>query len=300
MSSLPQDIANQALDAAGVDFTIGDMEEGTRPAQVLLRAYGQCLRQLLRGANWDFARKTAPMTLLADASGQTANVGSQVPVPWLYEYSYPTDCMKVRFIPWNGPGLVSPPPPSNIQLPPVPLLTGQGNGQQPLTGQRLRPARFVIATDFNYPPPPGQITWEVQGVSPEGRTVVLTNVKQALCVYTALMLYPSVWDVLFRAALVSYLASEVCLSLHKDKKLALALRPQLIAAVKEKLAEARRVDGNEAFTNTTMSVDWMQYRNSGGWRGNTGSFGPDGGFGGDCGVFGYGWDSVGFSDGSAY
>lgn len=297
--NLPQDIANQALDAAGIDFTIGDLEEGTRPAQVLLRAYGQCLRQLLRGVHWDFARKTAPLTLLADASGQTPNVGSQVPVPFLYEYSYPTDCMKVRFVPWNGPGLVSPVPPSNIQLPPVPLLTGQGNGQQPLTGQRLRPARFTIATDYNYPPPPGQITWEVQGVSPEGRTVVLTNVKQALCVYTALMLYPSVWDVLFRSALVSYLASEICLPLHKDKKLALALRPQLIGTVKTKLTQARLVDGNEGWYTSDIPVDWMQYRNSGGWRGS-GSFGGEGGAGGECGVLGYGWDACGFADGSAY
>lgn len=297
--NLPQDIANQALDAAGIEFTIGDLEEGTRPAQVLLRAYGQCLRQLLRGANWDFARKTAPLTLLADASGQTANVGAMVPVPWLYEYSYPTDCMKVRFVPWNGPGLNAPIPPQNIQLPQVPLLSGQGNGQQPLTGQRLVPARFTIATDYNYPPPPGQITWEVQGVSPEGRTVVLTNVKQALCVYTALMLYPSVWDVMFRAALVSYLASEVALPLAKDKKLALTIRGQLIGTVKEKLKAARAVDGNEGVYSSDIPVDWMAFRNSGGWRGS-GSFGPGGGFGNDCGVLGYGWDTCAFADGSAY
>lgn len=292
--NLPADIANQALDAAGVDFTIGDLEEGTKPAQVLLRAYGQCLRQLLRGANWDFARKTAPLTLLADASGQTANVGSLVPVPWLYEYSYPTDCMKVRFVPWNGPGLVSAPPAANIQIPATPLTTGQG--QQPLTGQRLRPARFTIATDYNYPPPQGQITWEVQGVSPEGRTVVLTNVKQALCVYTALMLYPSVWDVLFRAALVAYLASEVALPLSKDKKFAMTLRAQLIATVKQKLTEARLVDGNEGWYSSDIRVDWMDFRRTGGgWRGN-GAWGGDGG----AGVLGYGWDACGFADGSAY
>lgn len=296
--NLPQDLANRALDAAGVDFTLGDLEEGTRPAQILLRAYGESLRQLLRGANWQFARKQAPLTLLADASGQTANVGNQVVAPWQYEYALPTDAMKMRFVPWNGPGTLPPIPPGNIATPQIPLYTGEN--PQPQSQQRLRPARFLVATDFNYPPPPGQITWETQGVSPEGRTVVLTNVKNALGIYTALMLYPSVWDPLFREALVAYLASQCCLALHKDKKLALAVRPQLIQNVKTKLDEARRVDGNEGWTTTDLPVDWMQYRNSGGWRGNTGSFGPDGGFGGDCGVFGYGWDSVGFSDGSAY
>lgn len=298
--NLPQDIANQALDAAGVDFTIGDLEEGTRPAQVLLRAYGQCLRQLLRGANWDFARRTAPMTLLGDATGQTPNVGNQVIVPWLYEYSYPTDCMKVRFIPWNGPGLLPPVPPTNIQTPQVPLYTGEN--PSPQTGQRLRPARFTIATDPNYPPAPGQITWEVQGVSPESRTVVLTNVKQALCVYTALILYPSVWDSLFRAAFVSYLASEIALPLAKgaEKKFALEIRSQLIAAVKSKLSAARAVDGNEGWYSTDISVDWMQARRSGGYGGGFGGSGAWGAGFGECGVLGYGWDSVGFCDGSAY
>lgn len=301
MSSLPQDIANQALDSAGVDFTIGDLEEGTRPAQVLLRAYGQSLRQLLRGANWQFARKTAPMTLLGDATGQTPNVGNQVTVPWLYSYSYPIDCMKVRFVPWNGPGLLPPVPPGNIATPQIPLYTGEN--PQPQAQQRLRPAPFLVATDFNYPPPPGQITWEVQGVSPAGRTVVLTNVKQALCVYTALMLYPSVWDPLFREAMVAYLASQTCLALHKDKKLALAVRPALIQNVKDKLSAARAVDGNEGVFSTDHMPDWMSGRRTGGLYGNGwgdgGSFGSGWG-GGGIGVLGLGWDQVGFSDGSYY
>lgn len=301
MSNLPQDVANQALDMAGIDFTLGDLEEGSRPAQILLRSYGQSLRQLLRGANWNFARKTAPMTLLGDATGQTPNVGNQVTVPWLYSYAWPTDAMKVRFVPWNGPGLLPPIPPTNIQAPQTPLFTGEN--PSPQTGQRLRPARFTVATDFNYPPPPGQITWEVQGVSPKSRTVVLTNVKQALCVYTALILHPSVWDPLFREAMVAYLAAQTCLALHKDKKLALAVRPHLIQNVKDKLGEARRVDGDEGVYSTDIPVDWMQARRSGGYGGGYGGFGGSGAWGagfGECGVLGYGWDSVGFCDGSAY
>src|SRR6202034_1002250 len=175
MANLPTDIGNQAIDAAGIDFTLGDIEEGTREAQVCLRAYRECLKQLLRGANWDFARREAPLTLLADATGQTPNVGTLVPDgEFTYEYAYPTDCLKIRFIPWHrfeNPGV----PSGNIQPPnpSAPLMTGLGN---PLRGHRIRRARFVISNDANYPPPPGQVTWEVQGVSPVGRTVVLTNV----------------------------------------------------------------------------------------------------------------------------
>src|ERR1035437_1329300 len=129
--NLPSDVAQEAIDASGTDYLLGDLEDGSRPAQVLLRKYQQCLMQLLRGANWDFARATAPLTLLADATGNTPNVGTLVPPVWTYEYAYPVDCVKARFIPWNqssqNPGI----PPGNITPPNPgsPIVTGLGNPQ---------------------------------------------------------------------------------------------------------------------------------------------------------------------------
>lgn len=292
--NLPQDVANQALDAAAVEHTLGDLQEGTKTAQVTLRAYGQCLRQLLRAANWDFARKTAPLVLLGDATGQTPNVGTMVPTPWIYCYAYPTDCMKVRLVPWNY-GQFPSVPTGNISIPTtIPLTTGQGVPQS--TGQRLRPSRFVVATDVNYPPEPGQVFWEVQGVSPQGRTVILSNVKEAKVIYTALMIYPSVWDSLFREAMVAYLASQIALPLAKDKKLGMQLRKENIELAKMKIKEARVVDGNEGFYSSDIRVDWMQMRRTGGWGSRNGGFGDGGGEGG----FGGGWDSCSFADGTAY
>ena len=64
MAYEPTDVAQQALDAAGIEYTLGNIEDGTRPAQVTLRAYERCLRQLLRAAHWNFARKTVRLTLL--------------------------------------------------------------------------------------------------------------------------------------------------------------------------------------------------------------------------------------------
>jgi hypothetical protein len=297
--NLPTDIAQQAIDASGVDYLLGDIEDGSRPSQVILRAYQQCLSQLLRGANWDFARKTAQLTLLADATGNTANVGTIVPIPYVYEYEYPTDCVKARFIPWNQPwqnpgipaGNITPPNPSS------PITTGIGN---PLIGSgQMRPAKFVVATDSTYPPPAGSATSDVQGVSPAGRTVILTNVQFAWLIYTQLVLYPSQWDPLFRAALVSYLASEIALPLSADKKMGMAMRRDNIAITKIKLEQARIRDGNEGTYSSNLSVDWMRARwtgGAGGWGNNWGDGGggqvPWGGYGG--------WDSCGFSDGSAY
>src|SRR5271157_2449661 len=131
MPNQPTDIANAALDAAGVDFTLGDIEDGTRPAQVCLRAYWTCLRQLLRSVHWNFARKSEPLTLLADATGNTPNVGTQVVPPGTlnFEYAWPSDCMKMRFVPANWPG-PNPGPASGNLTPPnpaSPIMTGLQN-----------------------------------------------------------------------------------------------------------------------------------------------------------------------------
>lgn len=276
--NLPSDIANQALDAIGSEVVLGDIEDGTRPAQVCLRAYRQCLMQLLRTAPWDFARKTAPLVLLADATGQTADVGTLVPQPWVYEYTYPTDCVKARFVIHGQVANSITPPITPVQV------------QYPWLGYPGRAARFLVATDHNYPPPPGQITWEVQGVSPASRTVVLTDIQNAQLVYTALMLYPSVWDPLFRAAMVAYLASEVALALTTDKKLGLQLRDEQIKIAKLKLDQARLADGNEGITVMDIPTDWIQARSACYGYGSLDRYSG----------YGYGYDSCTFADGSIY
>lgn len=294
--NLPADIGNQALDAAAIDLAIGDIQEGTRPAQVLLRAYGQCLRQLLRGANWDFARKTSDLQLLADATGSTPDVGTNVIIPWIYEYGYPVDCMKARFIPWNTTNFEPGTPPGNITppAPTAPLVTG---GSPPYTGQRLIPTRFIVATDPNFPPDPATPADEMpQGQSPSSTTVICTNVQKAKLVYTALMIYPATWDAMFRAAFVSYLASEIAVPLAKDKKFGVSMQDRLIKIVKDKIREARMADGNEGFTSSDIPVGWMRARFTGGGR-NTWSPGSEGG--GPGFVWGAN-DMCSFADGTAY
>lgn len=290
----PSAIASQVLDAIGSEYVLGDISEGSREAQVILRAYGQCLRQLLRGANWDFARKEAPLQMLADATGQTPNVGRIVPSDYIYEYAYPPDCERIRFIARNhhmpGGGV----PAHNIAIPQGAVMMPNLGGFRP--NSRPRPARFVIANDSNYPAPPGADNTNTQGIGTSSRTVILTDVNQAHATYTGLILEPSQWDSLFRAALVAYIASEVALPLTAQKPFGLQLRNEQIAIAKSKIEQARLADGNEATTTSDIRVDWMDGRRSGG--GMRWSFsGMGDGFGGDG--FG-GWDSVGFADGSAF
>jgi hypothetical protein len=290
--SLPADVANQALDSIGSETVIGDLTEGTREAQVLLRWYGQTLRQLLRAANWNFARAEAPLLLLADASGNTPNVGTLVPTGWIYEYALPVDCMKVRFIPWQPNGPNSSPPSGNIQIPSTLIVANLAASP---AGMKIRPARFQIASDSNYPVPIGS-SYDVQGISPQARTVILCNVPNALCVYTAMRNYPANWDSLFRQAFVAALASQIAFPLNKDKKLGMAVRTQQIQILKQTLIEARLADGNDGVSRADLSVDWMSTRFTGGsWGTGHGSAhggGYDGGWGG--------YDSIMLADGSTF
>ena len=284
----PTAIGNQSLDACGVNFTMGDMEEGSDQANVILRAYRQNLQQLLRACHWNFARAQRPLTLLADATGQTANVGTMVQVPWRFAYALPQDCVKMRFVVWNPLTGVQIPV-GNITIPTTPQTTGQG--QSPLTGARLTPARFLLGTDPNYPSAPGVAYDQVQGTSPAGSTVIMTNVEQAVGVFTANIIWPSLWDPMFRQALVAMIASNVVLRLQSDKKLGMALRREQIAIAKGAINAARVTDGNEAgFANTDHVPDWIRGRYAGGWSGAN--------IYGGLGVLGYGYESVGFADGS--
>ena len=303
MSNTATDICNASLDQAGIDFTLGDIEDGTRPAQVCLRAYWTCLRQLLRAAHWGFSRKAATLTLLADATGNTPNVGTQVVPPgtFVYEYAWPTDCMKMRFVPANWPGPNPGPAPGNITPPnpAQPIMTGLG--QAPVIPYRIIPARWLQAFDSNYPIPPGSA--EAQGQSPEGRVVLLTNQQNAIAVYTALIKEPVMWDFNFREAMTAYLAQQIIMALTKDKRLAMAIRRDQIAIVKEKVIQARLSSANETGfpQSNDIAVDWMGARRTGGsgWPGGWGGgFGGFGNFDGGC-FFG-GYDGLAFADGAVY
>ncbi len=295
MAQNPTDVANRALDACAINYTIGDLEAGGRIENVLLRAYGPARQQLIRTAPWQFARKDTPLVLLADASGNTANVGTVVPSGWMYEYAQPTDLARIRFIPAN-PLLGSPVPPANIV--PANSTSPQTAGSTQIVGLKQVPSRFLITNDPNYPSAPGTVTF-ASGQSPQGSVVILSNVPQANIVYTYDALYPSVWDSMFTEAMVAYLAQQVVLALwvEKDRKFGLTLRTQQIAIAKQRILEARTTDGNATWSSSDIKVDWLQYRRVGGtWTGWGQSNGD-----GDWGCWGAGWNGgCNFSDGSAF
>ncbi len=330
---VPADLVNMALDAIGSEVSIGDIEEGSREAQVCLRSYTECLRQLLRTANWDFARKQVQPFLLADATGNTPNVGTTVQYPWTYCYAYPDDCVRARFVFGNSYSSLTAPA-GNTSIPNTSLMTGL-SATNNINTNKIIPAKFVVATDFNYTyVSSNQLVYEAflpfansfdptfysnfmafmqsqnalpgfnspnganetPGVAPTCRTVINTNIANAQLVYTAFIPYPSIWDAMFRDAFVHYLASTVALAVIKDKKFALQMRAQEIQITKQKILEARIADGNEGNYSTDHTPDWMRIRSVGGRYGD-GGMDPIGWNSG--GGFG-GWDACMFSDGSSY
>lgn len=294
----PSDVANEAIDSIGWPSVLGDIQDGSHEASIVLRHYGQCLRQMLRCCHWDFARKQAPLQLLGDATGNTPLVRTVVQRPWIYCYALPPDSAKVRFIPLNheNPSMQIA---DNTFIPATPLVTGLGEFNQ--YGRTLQPARFLVGMDVNYPVPAGDESWETPGVSPVGRVVIMTNVRNAYLVYTMQTLYPSMWDSLFRAAFVAYLAAEIALPLwaKTDRKFGLEMRNAQVGIVKAKVVEARATNGNEgSLSSSDIRVDWMDGRRAGGgqWTGMGGM-----GFGnGEDGVYGYGYDSIAVPNGSVF
>lgn len=298
----PADVVNRSLDAIGCGATLSDpdLAEGTREAEAARRIYGPTLRQLLRAALWNFSRRQATLTLLQDstgattagqqAAGQPPSVGTGTPGmgPWQYEYAWPVDCVRARYLPLRVP-------PSNP--PGVPIMTGLGS-TAPLLANI--PARFVITNDA-IPNLAGAITsWDqlpaldrTMGQGLASQTVILTNVQNATLVYTALITFPDQWDPCFQQAMVAALAERLAMVCLDDKKFAIAMRSQQIAVAKAALDAARISDGDEGWNKADIPVDWIRTRASGScWN----AWGDGGG----PGMLYCGWASYGFSDGCAY
>ena len=97
----PADVINLALVRIGYPHYIGDLYCGSEASAASLRIYSQTRDQLLRDGNWDFARRDLTMALLkqAPAGGYVPPNGwtpAYPPQPWMYEYTWPEDCLKVR------------------------------------------------------------------------------------------------------------------------------------------------------------------------------------------------------------
>ncbi len=100
----PEDVVNAALTRIGYQMRIANIYDGSKAANAALNVYSQTRDELLRQNDWAFAERNTVLTLL-----KSAPVGGYIPpttwdptlyppLPWQYEYSYPTDCLKIRAV----------------------------------------------------------------------------------------------------------------------------------------------------------------------------------------------------------
>lgn len=267
----PAAIINQALDMLGAseDTILGSINDGTRVGEAALRSYGRVLRELLRASHWPFARKQTRLTLLGDATGNSAlPVIPQVDSPWQYAYAWPTDAVQGRWLMWNPVG------DQPLDAQGVPLTTGTSA----IVQYNLQPGRFLVSSSSDYPIEIGTAPWDQQpdlqrteGLGPVYRKVILTDCQCAEFVYTRLVTTIEEWDDGFRQAMVAMMAWYLAQVAVDDPKLRLAQRHEMAATVKELVTDARVQANNEA--GFPQSVDFeasfIQGRNWGtGWGGN--------------------------------
>ena len=102
----PEDVVNAALVDIGHKERVGSLYDGSEAARLSLDIFGQVRDELLRRYAPDFAMRNVTMTLLKSAPAGGGyipgpspwNPAVNPPPGWLFEYSYPGDCLKVRCV----------------------------------------------------------------------------------------------------------------------------------------------------------------------------------------------------------
>jgi hypothetical protein len=98
--SSPEDVLNDCLVRIGYKRRIGSIWEGSEAAKMALSIYSQTRDDTLMGFDWGFAEGNVAAELLKSAPpggyGGLPWSSAYPPLPFLYEYAYPADCLKVR------------------------------------------------------------------------------------------------------------------------------------------------------------------------------------------------------------
>lgn len=251
-------LCNMALASVGGQSTVSSIfpSDGSVEGNLLSLIYQQQIDTLSRAAHWNCLRKQISLTVVKAAVGTPENplgAGPTPPIPWTYVYALPPDCLKARFIlPYINSAAVSPP------------LTGGSVGlAPPLLPSVVGAVKFAVALDTDALGNPAR--------------VILTNMNQAILVYTARVDDPNLWDAHFTAAAIATLASWAVDGLARNAQLAAQKGNQ----AKEIIVMARCSDGNEGPTTTDHVPDWISI------RGASANF-----FGGAA--YYMGWDNIAF------
>lgn len=237
-SSTQVSLANRSLLSFGARATINSFTETSTEAQAVSVFFQSTFEQLARTARWSCLRKEVPLSLLAAAVGTPENIANPSlpipPVPFLYAYAVPSDSLFIRGL---QPMFINP---STVGTP----LTTVGNSSAPwIPSDGMIPFKVAYSTDKNNNP----------------IEVILTNLSQAIGVYTVNQPNPIVWDSLFEQGFVSALAAFLIPALSLN----MPLMGAMIKNAEQCIATARMADGNETPVSQDHIPDFISARRSG-------------------------------------
>lgn len=262
----PVDVCNLALGEAGNQVMISSLSppDNSPAGKTAALFYTPKIRMLMRAAPWDSLRAQVALTLLKASVVNGAVSSNPPPQPWGFEYAWPVDCVRLRFLqptlntaPAGTPLTTAP----SVSLPMPAVPTG---------------IPFVVATDYDSNGAPIK--------------VILTNVDVAQAIYTRdLSNYPDLWDPLFLGGATAFLASYFCQALTRNG----AQLATQIGMAKSAIDQARAMNASESISIQDHVPDWMRVRQTScvPWAWN--SSGP-------AGVFNAGWDQCQMADGLWY
>lgn len=224
------DICNRALDEIGARVVIASLAEATPQAKACSRQYDPMRQQLLRTAQWGFARKTLAVTPIGTL---TANPPTS-PYPWLAKYAWPADCLKMRYI--------------------LPTPTAIGGGGIAPNVSTLNANPYLMPSRKN------RFLPAYDDSSNPAVKVLLANIINITLVYTVDVTDPNLFDNLFQNALVMALASKLVMTLTGNVR----LKASYAQLAQQSINEARAADGNEAIPSSDHTPDWVATRDIGG------------------------------------
>jgi len=242
----PVDIANRALAAIGTRSTVASLNPPDSNEAIQANIYiDTCRRQVLRMAPWNSAKNYNVMTLICAApgtpenptAGTTAWQKGQPPPPWVYEYAYPSDCLRPLFVvPQFTTGFTAG----------VPITTAITGGAPNFWSGP--PVKFAVGVD--------QVVNGVPAVGGPDVKVIWTNQEFAVLAYIKDLSNPDVMDDQLQEAWAMHLAARLTIALTGDKALA-NLR---IKDANDIIQIARTSDGNEGLTINDITPDWIRTR----------------------------------------
>lgn len=99
----PADVVNLSLRRIGYKLRVGSLYDGSKAANNALDIYAQTRDELLQQNDWPFAERNITLTLLKQAPvagyvPPTVWTSAYPPLPWIFEYAWPNDCLKVRAV----------------------------------------------------------------------------------------------------------------------------------------------------------------------------------------------------------